>query len=290
MKITFGGSAVTGGILSSMAVLFCLPSMAFADSILGSAQSFAVLGASTVTNTGTTTISGSLGVYPGFASTGGPAVINGSIHAGDAVALQAQNDERHAYNTLAALAFTTNESGVDLGGKTLLAGVYKFTSDAFLTGIQPLTLDFQGISNSLFVFQITSALHVGEASVVKVTNGSDTNGIFWLVGSSATLNANASFAGNILALDSVALLTGAKIECGRAFAQTGGVTMQSNLISGNCSVDNFESGRSDFGSAGFSPTSSLQVPVPEPGTFLPFGISLSLGLVGLALKCSARKK
>lgn len=293
MKITFGRRTAVVGILSSMAVLFCLPSMAFAGTILGSAQSFAVLGAQTVTNTGPTIVSGDLGVYSGSSITGFPpgTVDNGTLHtAADAVVGQAQNDERYAYNTLAALPFTIDKSGIDLSGLTLTPGVYRFSSGATLNGPLALTLDFQGNSDALFVFQIATTLITGSATSVNVVNGTGTDGIFWVVGSSATLGSTTAFAGNILALTSISLDTGAKIECGRAFAQTGGVTMDDNLISGNCGVNNFESGRTDFGSGGFSPTSSLQIITPEPGTFLLFGISLSLGLAGLTLKHSARQK
>ena len=289
MKITFGGYTATVGTLSSMAVLFCLPSMAFASTLLGSAQSFAVLGGQAVTNAGTTAISGSLGVYPGSAITGLTAanVSNGTLYtAADAVVGQAQNDERYAYNALALLPADFTLLNPELGGLTLTPGVYKFSSGAQLTG--SLTLDFQNNTDAQFVFQIATTLKTGSASSVTVLHGTATDGIFWQVGSSATLGTTTSFAGNILALTSIVLETGAKIECGRAFAQTGAVTMQSNVISGNCSVN--VSGPNDFGSGGFSPTSNLQIATPEPGTFLPFGISLGLGLVAFTLKYSARKK
>ncbi len=215
--------------------------------------------------------------------------VNGTLHATpDAVVGEAQNDERYAYNTWAALAANFTPINPELAGLTLTPGVYKFSSGAQLNGA--MTLDFLGNPDALFVFQIATTLITGSGSSVAVANGTATDGIFWLVGSSATLGTTTTFAGNILALTSITLNTGANIECGRAFAQTGGVTMDTNHISGNCGVNNFESGRTDFGSSGFSPTSSLQIITPEPGTFLLFGLSLSLGLAGLKLKHSARKK
>ena len=86
------------------------------------------------------------------------------------------------------------------------------------------------------------------------------------VGSSATLGTTTDFAGNILAEYSITLNTGAEILCGRAIALTGAVTMQANTIADNCANGgNLSSGRSDFGSTGFSGVSSGSVTaIPEP--------------------------
>jgi type VI secretion system secreted protein VgrG len=279
-------------MLVAMAVLLCLPSVAFAGTILGSAQSFAVLGASTVTNTGPTTITGNLGLSPGSSVIGfPPGIVNlpGTIHTTDAVALTAQNDERFAFNALALLPFTTNESGIDLGGQTLTPGVYRFTSGASLTGTVPLILDFGAVANKLFVFQIGSTLTTGSSASVFVHNGAAGDGVFWLVGSSATLGGSTSFVGNILALTSITLNTSANITCGRAFAQTGAVTLDTNNITTNCATpftSDFVTGPTDFTSGGFSPSSGIQIVTPEPGSFLLLGISL----LGVVVKYSARKK
>ena len=157
-----------------------------------------------------------------------------------------------------------------------MAGVYRFNNSAQLTGT--LTLDAQGNPNALFVFQIGSTLTTASGSSVKVINGGANNGVYWQVGSSATLGTSTVFAGNILALTSITMTTSAEILCGRALARNGAVTMDTNVISGNCaSGGDFGSGRTDFGSAGFS-GAAAQV-VPEPGTL---GL-LSLGLLGGAL-------
>ncbi len=153
---------------------------------MGSAEGFAVLGGSTVTNTGATVITGNLGVRPGGAITGFlPGVaVSGTIHAADAVAAQAQSDVAVAYNDLAGRASDVDLTGQDLGGLTLSPGVYTFATSAQLTGT--LTLDAQGDPNAEFVFQIGSTITTASNSFVVMINGGDSCKVFWQVGSSAT--------------------------------------------------------------------------------------------------------
>jgi len=199
---------------------------------LGTAQSFAVLGGSTVTNTGPTTISGGdLGVSPGLAITGfPPGIVNppGATHAGDANALQAQSDVTIAYNTLAGQPCTSDLTGQDLGGLTLTPGVYCFSSSAQLTGT--LTLDAQGNAGAVFIFKIGSTLTTASNSSVRVINSGSACNVYWQIGSSATLGTNTAFAGNLLASASITLNTGATLT-GRALARAGAVTLDSNTIS-----------------------------------------------------------
>ena len=197
---------------------------------LGTAGSFAVLAGSTVTNTGPTVVSGDLGVSPGNAVTGFPPgqVTNGQIHAGDATAAQAQSDLTVAYNSAAGRACNSNLTGQDLGGQTLTAGAYCFSTSAQLTG--PLTLDAQGDAGAVFIFQIGSTLTTASASSVNLINGAQACNVFWQVGSSATLGTNTAFKGNILALQSITLNTNATITNGRALARNGAVTMDTNTI------------------------------------------------------------
>ncbi|HUY32894.1 MAG TPA: ice-binding family protein [Pirellulales bacterium] len=200
------------------------------DAILGSANSFAVLASSTVTNTGPSVITGNLGVSPGTALAGfSPAVVNGTIHAGDAVAAQAQSDLHTAYNILAGRAATTNLTGQNLGGLTLTPGVYHFNSSAQLSGT--LTLDAQGNPNAEFDFQIGSTLTTATGSAVRVINSGNDANVFWQVGSSATLGTATAFEGSILAFSSITVNTGSSIADGRALALSGAVTLADNAIS-----------------------------------------------------------
>ena len=198
--------------------------------VLGSAQTFAVLGGSTVTNLGATTVTGDLGVDPGLAITGFPPgiLMGGAVHAGDALALQAQTDVTAAYGVLASEACTEDLTGTDLGGLTLTPGVYCFTSSAQLTGA--LTLDAQGHADAVFVFKIKSTLVSASNASVEVINGGGDCGVFWQVGSSATLGTGTAFVGSILALTSISITTGVTLS-GRALARNGAVTMDHDVIS-----------------------------------------------------------
>ncbi len=126
---------------------------------LGTLVEYGVLGATTVTNTGATVIFGSVGVSPGAAVIGFPpgiVVAPGTIHAADAAALQAQNDLSAAYISLLNRPATFDLTGQNLGGLTLVPGVYSINSPAQLTGV--LTLNALGNSNAVFIFNIASSL------------------------------------------------------------------------------------------------------------------------------------
>jgi len=213
----------------------CVPLLlpiAHAD-ILGTAGAFSVLAGSTATNTGSTVIGQNLGVWPGTAVTGfPPGIVGGTIYAGNAVAQNAQSDLTTAYNALSGLPVTQDLTGQDLGGLTLAPGVYFFSSSAQLTGM--LTLNAEGSDNAMWDFEIGSTLTTASASDVQIINGGPGDGLFWDVGSSATLGTTTTFEGNILAVQSITLDTGATISCGRALAENGAVTMDSNVISSSC--------------------------------------------------------
>lgn len=192
---------------------------------LGNAGSFAVLAASTVTNTGPTIISGDLGVNPGSAVTGFPPGIvnNGAIHLTDTLSGLAQNDLVTAYNDAAGR--TNTASGLAaLDNMTLVSGVY---AGGALSLDGNLTLS--GSATDVFIFKAASTLDLGPGAHVLFTGGANACNVFWQVGSSAVLHTGANFAGTIMALTSVAADTGATIT-GRLLARTGAVTMDTNVI------------------------------------------------------------
>ncbi|MDQ2985324.1 MAG: DUF3494 domain-containing protein [Armatimonadota bacterium] len=244
------GHQKMGAAAFSTIVLFALTSGALAQ-ILGTADSFAALGGSTVTNTGPTMLTGNLGVWPGTAITGFPPgiVVGGTIHPGDGVAQQAQVDLTVAYNIIAGEAFNADLSGQDLGNRTLTPGVYRFGASAPLNGT--LILDALGDPNARFDFQIGSTFLVGSNSAVVMINAGDACNVYWQVGSSATLGTTSAVLGHIMALTSITMNTGATILEGNALARNGAVTMDTNTI-------------------------AICDPVPEPATFVAIGLGIAV--------------
>ena len=229
-----------------------------ATSPLGSASAFAVLGATTVTNTGASLITGNLGVYEttgtadGFAITGfdpapantivlnplepratvtpGPGRVTGTIYAGGAdgsVVQKAQADAHTAYNTLVALPINFLMGAVqELKNLNLAPGVYSFPSSAHLDG----TLTLTGNANSVFVFIIGSTLTTVTGSKVVLQGGVLPGNVYWVVGSSATIGTGTVFNGNIIAVTSITITTNVSMN-GSALALGGAVTLDTDAIS-----------------------------------------------------------
>jgi type VI secretion system secreted protein VgrG len=194
---------------------------------LGTAASYAVVAATTVTNTGPSTVVGNIGLSPGTAVTGFPPglVTDGVIHAADAPALDAQAAVVTAYNDAAGRP-STGSISADLAGMTLTDGVY--TGGALLLS-GTLTLDAQGDPNAVFVFQAASTLITASSSSVSLINGAGACNVFWQVGSSATIGTSSAFVGTVLALTSISAQTNASIQ-GRLLARNGAVTLDSNTF------------------------------------------------------------
>lgn len=218
---------------------------------LGTAGNFGVLAGSGITNVSAATrIIGDVGSYPTPSVTGlTQSQVKGILYlSADPATAQAQTDLTTAYNDAVGAPCGTNLTGMDLGGLTLVPGVYCFSSSAQLTGT--LTLDAQGDPNSQWIFQIGSTLTTASSSAVIEINGGDGKQgpqqlppwlqrergcyVYWQIGSSATIGIGSNFEGNILALTSITFNGG--IEHGKALARNGAVTMsaQERVNGGPC--------------------------------------------------------
>jgi hypothetical protein len=196
---------------------------------LGSAFSFALLGGSTITNTGNSVINGDLGLHPGTAVTGfPPGTVHGAVHKTDAVALNAKSDLTIAYKDAAGRSLSST-SAPDIGGKTLKPGVYRTGSVPSMGLTGNLTLDAQGDPSAVFIFQVESTLVTATDSSVSLLNGAQACNVYWQVGSSATLGTRTAFKGNILALTSISVNNGVVVQ-GRLLARNGAVTLINDTV------------------------------------------------------------
>jgi hypothetical protein len=270
----------------------CGATPASAVPILGSdLASFAVLGATTVTNVPTSTIVGNVGVWsgtalPGFTfvsgtATADPQVTGGLVHSNTALAQSAQAQLTTARLLLNSLGTGTTLTLADLVGLSLNPGVYTVHSGTTnLSGA--LTLNGQNNANAVCVFQMESDLITSSGSVVNMINTGAGAGVYWNVRSSATIGTDTAFLGNILALTSIAMDTRATDLCGRALADTGAVTLQQNKLSGVCAGFLSDTGGLGGGLDVVTTTAGgtqvvirpFVAVVPEPGTLALLGIAL----------------
>jgi LPXTG-site transpeptidase (sortase) family protein len=228
-KIIFASLAAVALVGASLATMASAASPAKVN--LGSAVNFAILAGSGVTSTGSSLVTGDLGLSPGTSFTGfPPGTVVGTQHITDPIAAQAQLDLSTAFGQAAGSGPTIPVAS-DLGGQTLSPGVYKDNgapNSLSITGT--LTLDGGGDANAVFIFQSASTLVTATDSVVKLINGAQADNVYWQLGTSATLGATSIFKGTILAHVTIAVNNAANIE-GRLLAQIGQVTLINDVIS-----------------------------------------------------------
>jgi Ice-binding-like/Fn3 associated len=237
-----GGGTSAYSTIRSFTTWNSTPTTPLLPVTLGSTGGFAILSYAGITNTGPTSITGDVGVTPlagsymtGFDHTN----VVGTIYGVDATGptgsvaaatmlTQAMGDLTIAYNDAAGR--TVDPIGVsgNLGGRTLYSGLYKSTGTLEITS-GDLTLDAQGDSNAVWIFQIASSFNMTNGRQVFLSGGAQASNVFWQAGSGATFGTNCVMKGTILVYTNITFATGASLE-GRALARTASVTLQSNTI------------------------------------------------------------
>jgi hypothetical protein len=269
-----GAKRIPMGLAFAIAVAF-LHQAATAQTInLGTASSFRILAGSLINDAGgaSTISTGNVGLSPATGAAIGlltSQVSGGKIYAVDAAGplgsvnnpallTSAQNDLTAAYTDAAArgVTFDYTASGSQLGGLSLVPGVYRFGHNASGNIIGTLTLNANGVANPVWIFQATSDLITGAGapnglnnSTVALINGATPCDVFWQVGTSATIGTYSRFVGSIMAASAITLNTGATLD-GSALARVAAVSLDHNIITDSCVV-------------------------PEPGTTLLLGFGLA---------------
>jgi hypothetical protein len=256
---------------------------------LGSTANFAILAGASVSNVPISAVTGNVGLSPAAGSgiTGfGATEITGTVYtvdvtgpAGSTMAPEmlttAKGDLTIAYNNAAGRTPVPSGTFLDpgtgnIGGLTLIPGLYKFTSTASITGSN---VTLSGNATDVWIFQIATALDVGNGIHVILTGGAQAANIFWQVGTSATLGSTSVFKGTIMADQSISVNTGAAVE-GRLLASSASVTLASATVTvpvNTTGVADIESAPADFMLSQnypnpFNPTTSIQFTVPSNGT------------------------
>jgi len=253
---------VVGALLASVG-----PILAQSPPSVGSTASFAVLGGTSVTNSGSTFIAGNAGASAGNV-TGAPfKFVIGEVRTNDALARQAQEDNAAAYR---ALASGDCKPLATLDEAVLQPNVYCLSS-ATLSG----TLTLDGPSDGVWIFRISTSLTTSAASVVQTVNGAKDSKVFWRVAGPATVGANSVFVGNVLTLGNITVNSRANIS-GRLLSQAV-VALDDSSVTICCEVLSIDqrtlSNGDKLTASGGTPPYRFAVVAGE----LPSGLTLSRG-------------
>ena len=209
-------------VFAVIATIAAAMAMSPAPIALGECIEFAVMaGTQAAFNGETTNInSGNIGVSPGTSLTGSFRLNNGTIEITSTKANQCASDRITAYNAAMAAVCPPSNRFNELSGLTLFPGVYCAVTAPMTFSAGTLTLDAEGDSTAVWIFQASSSLLTSPYTSFILENGAQSSNIFWAVSSSATLAYSSSFQGTILAYASVSAQTN-NVLSGRALAGAG---------------------------------------------------------------------
>jgi Ice-binding-like/Bacterial Ig-like domain len=259
--------AVVGALLSA-ALGMAVPSALAAPTAtvnLGQASTYAVLSSAAVANTVSgppfTTLHGDLGVG-GVLSGFPPGIVTGATQTGSATA-PAETDLGTAYNEVLNRPAGTPLVVSAATPVTLSPGLYTSAAAVAITAAGGVTLDAGGDPNAIFVFQVGGALTLAAGAEVNLTGGAQASHVFWQVNGAATLGANATFSGTIMATAAIGVGAGAEVN-GRALSLNGAIGLNDNQIYSAPPVVAITGGASaDINTS--SPTISGTTDVEAPG-------------------------
>ena len=236
------GNALAANLVWSFTTATLTSNLALVN--LGMAGNYVILAKTAITNIATSAITGDLGLSPyaasyitGFALTKATGYatapeVTGKIYAADMAdptpinLTTAVNNMLTAYTDAAGRPlpdFTELGTG-NIGGKTLVPGLYKWTNNV----IVPSNVTISGGANDVWIFQIAGNLTMSSAVKITLNGGAQAKNIFWQVAGQATLGTTSHFEGIILSMTGITFQTGASIN-GRALAQTA-VVLDSNTV------------------------------------------------------------
>jgi len=211
---------------------------------LRTAGNYVLLAKTAISNNPTSAITGAIGLSPAAASyiTGLPLTkatgyatssqVTGNIYAADMASptssnlTTAINDMQTAYTDAAGRSTPDySELGTgNIGGKTLLPGLYKWTSSVTV----PTDITISGNATDVWIFQISGNLSLSSAVKVTLSGGAQAKNIFWQVAGTVTTGTTSHMEGIILSKTGVTFGSGASLK-GRALAQTA-IVLDANTV------------------------------------------------------------